>query len=219
MVDSGIILVQYWLEVSSEEQTRRLESRIEDGHKIWKLTAMDLKSYSHWYDYSRARDAMFAATDTLVCGPLRRQEARSAEHHPPPVEPDSVRGAAARKGDAAQAAEGRGLSRARLPVQDHPRSLLRSCRPVSALIRTKIRIERVADMLPLSTQSARSGRSLFGRGGPVYARCGRSRLFPRTTFYDPELSVAVRLGLAASRSGAVSTGITLRLLASPIASI
>ena len=64
MVDSGIILIKYWLEVSMEEQTRRLEARIKDGRKIWKLTSMDLKSYSRWYDYSRARDAMFAATDT-----------------------------------------------------------------------------------------------------------------------------------------------------------
>jgi polyphosphate kinase 2 len=64
MVDSGIILLKYWLEVSPEEQTRRLEARIEDGRKIWKLSPMDLQSYSRWYDYSRARDAMFAATDT-----------------------------------------------------------------------------------------------------------------------------------------------------------
>ncbi len=64
MVDSGIILLKYWLEVSPEEQTRRLEARIEDGRKIWKLSPMDLKSYSRWYDYSRARDDMFAATDT-----------------------------------------------------------------------------------------------------------------------------------------------------------
>ncbi len=64
MVDSGIILLKYWLEVSPEEQTRRLEARIDDGRKIWKLTPMDLKSYSRWYDYSRARDDMFAATDT-----------------------------------------------------------------------------------------------------------------------------------------------------------
>jgi polyphosphate kinase 2 len=63
MVDSGIILLKYWLEVSPEEQTRRLESRIDDGRKIWKLSPMDLKSYSRWYDYSRARDEMFAATD------------------------------------------------------------------------------------------------------------------------------------------------------------
>ncbi len=64
MVDSGIILIKYWLEVSPEEQTRRLAARIDDGRKIWKLSPMDLKSYSRWYDYSRARDEMFAATDT-----------------------------------------------------------------------------------------------------------------------------------------------------------
>jgi polyphosphate kinase 2 len=64
MVDSGVILIKYWLEVSADEQTRRLESRMHDPRKIWKLSNMDLKSYSRWYDYSRARDAMFAATDT-----------------------------------------------------------------------------------------------------------------------------------------------------------
>ena len=64
IVDSGIILVKYWLEVSEQEQTRRLESRINDGRKIWKLSPMDLKSYSRWYDYSRARDEMFQASDT-----------------------------------------------------------------------------------------------------------------------------------------------------------
>jgi polyphosphate kinase len=64
MIDSGIILLKYWLEVSPEEQTRRLAARIDDGRKIWKLSPMDLRSYSRWYDYSRARDEMFAATDT-----------------------------------------------------------------------------------------------------------------------------------------------------------
>ncbi|MGE5322497.1 MAG: polyphosphate kinase 2, partial [Actinomycetota bacterium] len=64
MVDSGIRLVKYWLEISPKEQTRRLESRIDDGRKVWKLSPMDLKSYSHWYDYSKARDEMFANTDT-----------------------------------------------------------------------------------------------------------------------------------------------------------
>jgi len=64
MVDSGILLLKYWLEVGADEQTRRLESRINDPRKIWKLSDMDLKSYSRWYDYSRARDAMFLATDT-----------------------------------------------------------------------------------------------------------------------------------------------------------
>ncbi|HEY6518134.1 MAG TPA: polyphosphate kinase 2 [Roseiarcus sp.] len=64
IIESRIILIKYWLEVSEEEQTRRLEARIDDPRKIWKLSPMDLKSYSRWYDYSRARDDMFAATDT-----------------------------------------------------------------------------------------------------------------------------------------------------------
>jgi polyphosphate kinase 2 len=64
IIDSGVILIKYWLEVSPDEQTRRLEARIDDGRKIWKLSKMDLKSYARWDDYSRARDEMFAATDT-----------------------------------------------------------------------------------------------------------------------------------------------------------
>jgi polyphosphate kinase 2 len=64
MVESGIILIKYWLEVSPEEQTRRLQSRIDDPRKIWKLSDMDLKSYTKWWDYERARDDMFRATDT-----------------------------------------------------------------------------------------------------------------------------------------------------------
>jgi polyphosphate kinase len=64
IVESGVILLKYWLEVSPEEQTRRLEARIDDGRKTWKLSDMDLKSYSRWYDYSRARDEMFRASDT-----------------------------------------------------------------------------------------------------------------------------------------------------------
>jgi polyphosphate kinase len=66
IVDSGTVLVKYWLEVSPEEQTRRLRDRIDDGRKTWKLSPMDLRSYSRWYDYSRARDDMLAATDTGV---------------------------------------------------------------------------------------------------------------------------------------------------------
>jgi polyphosphate kinase 2 len=64
IVESGIILIKYWLEVSEGEQTRRLGRRIHDGRKIWKLSPMDLRSYSRWYDYSRARDEMFMASDT-----------------------------------------------------------------------------------------------------------------------------------------------------------
>jgi len=64
IVESGVILLKYWLEVSPEEQTRRLEARIKDGRKVWKLSPMDLKSYSRWFEYSRARDEMFKATDS-----------------------------------------------------------------------------------------------------------------------------------------------------------
>jgi polyphosphate kinase 2 len=63
-VQEGIILLKYWLEVSPEEQTRRLKGRIDDGRKIWKLSPMDLQSYNRWHDYTRARDEMFAASDT-----------------------------------------------------------------------------------------------------------------------------------------------------------
>jgi polyphosphate kinase len=64
VVDSGVLLLKYWLDVSPDEQTRRLKQRIHDNRKIWKLSDMDLKSYSRWFDYSRARDEMFAASDT-----------------------------------------------------------------------------------------------------------------------------------------------------------
>jgi len=64
IVDSGIVLIKYWLEVGQDEQTRRIKSRIDDPRKVWKLSPMDLKSYSRWYEYSRARDEMFAATNT-----------------------------------------------------------------------------------------------------------------------------------------------------------
>jgi len=64
MIESGIIILKYWLEVNPDEQTRRLEGRIDDGRKLWKLSPMDLKSYNRWDDYTRARDEMFAASDT-----------------------------------------------------------------------------------------------------------------------------------------------------------
>jgi polyphosphate kinase 2 len=64
MTAAGIVLLKYWFEVSAEEQTRRLQDRIDDGRKLWKLSPMDLASYGKWDDYTRARDEMFAATDT-----------------------------------------------------------------------------------------------------------------------------------------------------------
>ena len=64
VIDSGVALIKFWLEVSMEEQTKRFEARMHDPRKIWKLSPMDLESHRRWYDYSRARDEMLAATDT-----------------------------------------------------------------------------------------------------------------------------------------------------------
>jgi polyphosphate kinase len=64
MVDSGIILLKYWLEVGAEQQTKRLESRIGDPRKTWKLGTLDLENHRHWYDYARARDDMLRTTSS-----------------------------------------------------------------------------------------------------------------------------------------------------------
>src|SRR6201987_830514 len=64
IVDAGIILIKFWLEVGKEEQERRFLARISDPMRQWKLSPMDLESFRRWYDYSHARDAMFKATDT-----------------------------------------------------------------------------------------------------------------------------------------------------------
>jgi polyphosphate kinase 2 len=66
MIESGIIVIKYWLEVSMEEQAKRFRERDVDPRKIWKLSPMDLEAQARWYDYSRARDAMFVATDTPI---------------------------------------------------------------------------------------------------------------------------------------------------------
>jgi len=62
--NNGILLIKYWFEVSEQEQHKRFLRRIEDPMRQWKLSPMDLESHRRWHDYSRARDAMFAATDT-----------------------------------------------------------------------------------------------------------------------------------------------------------
>ena len=64
IINAGIILVKFWLEVGQEEQQRRFEARIEDPIRQWKLSPMDLESYSRWYAYSRAHDMMLETTDT-----------------------------------------------------------------------------------------------------------------------------------------------------------
>jgi polyphosphate kinase 2 len=64
IVESGVILIKYWLEVSPKEQQKRLEDRVDDGRKTWKLSPMDIASYGRWNDYTDARDDMFKSTDT-----------------------------------------------------------------------------------------------------------------------------------------------------------
>jgi polyphosphate kinase 2 (PPK2 family) len=64
ILDNDILLIKYWFDVSMDEQQRRFQERIDDERKIWKLSPMDTQSFNRWYDYSRARDAMFEATDT-----------------------------------------------------------------------------------------------------------------------------------------------------------
>jgi polyphosphate kinase 2 (PPK2 family) len=64
VLDNGIVLIKYWLEVSNDEQKRRFKARIHDPLRQWKLSAMDLPSRERWYEYSRARDRMLLATDT-----------------------------------------------------------------------------------------------------------------------------------------------------------
>ena len=64
IINDGVTLIKYWFDISEDEQTRRFSERINDPRKIWKLSPMDLESHRRWYDYARARNAMFAATDT-----------------------------------------------------------------------------------------------------------------------------------------------------------
>ena len=124
MADDGIVLLKYWLEVSPGEQTRRLQSRINDPRKIWKLSDMDLKSYSRWYDYSRARDAMFAATDTAWAPWYiadTDDKARPAEHHHPPAQPDPLQAAHPPRHHPAQTASPPTATQPRLPLHHIPK--------------------------------------------------------------------------------------------------
>lgn len=64
VVEGGLMLIKLWLEVGMDEQEARFQARIDDPLRQWKLSPMDTESFNRWYDYSRARDAMFEATDT-----------------------------------------------------------------------------------------------------------------------------------------------------------
>ena len=128
MADEGILLLKYWLEVGPDEQTRRLESRIHDPRKIWKLSDLDLKSYSRWYDYSRARDAMFAATDTAwapwyVAHTDDKKRGR-LNIIQPPAQPGPLQAARPPGHHAAQAAAAGRLHRAGPAAAVHPHAVL-----------------------------------------------------------------------------------------------
>ena len=130
----GILLLKYWLEVGPDEQTRRLESRIDDPRKIWKLSDMDLKSYSRWYDYSRARDAMFAATDTAwapwyIAHTDDKKRGRLNIIHPP-AQPGPLQAARPPRHHPAQAAARPRLHGPRPALALHPHTVLgRQTRP------------------------------------------------------------------------------------------
>ena len=133
MADDGILLLKYWLEVSAGEQTRRLQSRINDPRKIWKLSDLDLESYSRWYDYSRARDAMFAATDTAwapwyIAHTDDKRRGR-AQHHQPPAQPDPLQTARPPGRHTAQAAAGPRLRGTGPAIAAHPGTVLTGLRP------------------------------------------------------------------------------------------
>ena len=132
MVDSGIILLKYWLEVSPEEQTRRLAARIDDGRKIWKLSPMDLKSYDRWDDYTKARDEMFAATDTAwapwyVARSEDKKRVRAERHQPPAEVTCPTRPFRARRSSCPSARSA--ATRRRLSVQVRAGEVLRKAHP------------------------------------------------------------------------------------------
>ena len=106
VVDGGIILIKLWLEVGMEEQERRFKARIDDPLRQWKLSPMDTESYRRWYDYSRARDLMFKATNSKHAPwhhhPLGRQAPCATELHRASIEDDPVQ-------------DGHRVSRVRLP--------------------------------------------------------------------------------------------------------
>ena len=182
MVDSGIILVKYWLEVGPDEQTRRLESRIDDPRKIWKLSDMDLKSYSRWYDYSRARDAMFAATDTAwapwCVARHRRQEARSAQHDHPPARPDPVRAAAERERRRCPTRQKAGrLPGARPPAPTHPDAVLTE-RPAGCVVvgASSLSLGRTSEISAPSevSETASLSENKVAKGARTLGRCAPS---------------------------------------------
>ena len=128
LVSQGIILLKYWLEVSKKEQHKRFLARIEDPSKRWKLSPMDLESHRRWYDYSRARDAMLAATDTrsiaLVHRSVRRQKACPPELHCAHTQQHPVRGDSLYASQASAKAKTERVRRAEAEASNRPAGLV-----------------------------------------------------------------------------------------------
>ena len=130
LIRSGIILIKYWFSVSDEEQDKRFLDRINDPTKAWKLSPMDLESRNRWVAYSRAKDIMFAYTDTkqspLVCCQFRYQEARAPQLHQPFAQHDPLRG------DSAPVAQA-GTTQDRRSLHSPRQSPIRLLSPTSAV--------------------------------------------------------------------------------------
>ena len=113
LIRSGIILLKYWFSVSDEEQEQRFQARLNDPLKVWKLSPMDLESRMRWVEYSQAKDEMFAYTDTKhspwwVVNADDKRRAR-LNMHPPPAEPDPLRGRDAPRPQAGRPSRGEGV--------------------------------------------------------------------------------------------------------------
>ena len=128
MVDDGIILIKYFLNVGLDEQTRRLESRIDDPRKYWKLSPTDLKSYRRRYrlpEGPRRHDRRHQhGVGSVAHRGQRRQEARPAQHHLPPAQPDPLRAACTPGREDAEAAGPRRVRRAEIVEGQHPDPVL-----------------------------------------------------------------------------------------------
>ena len=179
-------------------------ARIDDGRKIWKLSPMDLKSYTRWYDYSRARDEMFAATDTpwapWYVVPIGRQEAGAAQHHHAHPRADrAVRGHPKARQDQAARAPDRPHPDDRLPVPLRDRALLNAPVPAGTAAATgALRLDVVAGLtaaavvLPKAMAYATVAGLPVGRWActPPSCRCwcmrclGSSRVLERQLHHD-----------------------------------
>ncbi len=179
MIDSGIILLKYWLEVSPEEQTRRLQARIGDGRKTWKLSPMDLKSYDRWDDYTKARDEMFATTDTLLGALVRRalrgQEARAPQRDQPPAEARSVQGRSGARRSSCQSARSDATRPSDFPFKYVPETLLIEVPATRSEVTNSQDDDRSARIPMLGDASQRSCRARSASCAPKIERRLRRR--------------------------------------------